>query len=668
MSSLSVGNGRFAFTVDFTGLQSFPALFEQGIPLGTQSEWGWHSFPDTADYSYDETLEYFEFYGRKVPYAVQKQFPERNRNAVNYFRQNPHRLHLGVVGMDFFHSDGSPVKAEEITSVSQTLDPWTGEIHSTFKIDGVPVEVTTFSHQELDLISSLIKSQLIKDGRLKVKLHFPYPTGGHSDSGCNWAEPYNHSSELKTGSNSVIISRQIDNSTYNVNLCWDNQAKIYEKEKHYYYLEPEKGQSQFSFSCGFSPDKTNTDIPSFKETAENSKTEWKKFWLSGGAVDFSGSTDSRALELERRVVLSQYLTKVNCAGNYPPQETGLTYNSWYGKFHLEMFWWHGVHFTLWNRTDLLKKSLNYYIDIAEKAQERAERQGFEGLRWPKMTSPSGVDSPSSVGSFLIWQQPHIIYMAEQCYRIGQDEELLRKYSDIVFETADFMASYTHYDSLNERYILGPLLIPAQERLPFATTINPPLELTYWYMGLKTAQEWRESLNMERKPEWDSVLKGLPLLAQKDGLYLAAESAPDSYKNERYMSDHPSVLGAYGMMPLTPLVDPEIMRQTFNFIWENWHWEDTWGWDFPMVAMTATRLGMPEKAVDALFMDIETNTYLPNGHNYQDERLRLYLPGNGALLSAVAMMCAGYEGCETELPGFPKDGTWNVKWEGLNPLQ
>ena len=48
LSSLSVGNGRFAFTVDVTGLQSFPKQYEKGIPLGTQSDWGWHSFIDTV--------------------------------------------------------------------------------------------------------------------------------------------------------------------------------------------------------------------------------------------------------------------------------------------------------------------------------------------------------------------------------------------------------------------------------------------------------------------------------------------------------------------------------------------------------------------------------------------------------------------------------------------
>lgn len=44
LNSLSVGNGGFAMTVDGTGLQSFPKSYSKGVPLGTMSDWGWHSF------------------------------------------------------------------------------------------------------------------------------------------------------------------------------------------------------------------------------------------------------------------------------------------------------------------------------------------------------------------------------------------------------------------------------------------------------------------------------------------------------------------------------------------------------------------------------------------------------------------------------------------------
>lgn len=95
-------------------------------------------------------------------------------------------------------------------------------------------------------------------------------------------------------------------------------------------------------------------------------------------------------------------------------------------------------------------------------------------------------------------------------------------------------------------------------------------------------------------------------------------------------------------------------------------EHTWGWDFPLVAMNATRLHLPDEAVDALFKKVTTNTYLPDGNNYQDSRLTIYLPGNGGLLSAIALMCAGFDGNTTPTPGFNKKD-WKVKWEGLSPL-
>jgi hypothetical protein len=32
------------------------------------------------------------------------------------------------------------------------------------------------------------------------------------------------------------------------------------------------------------------------------------------------------------------------------------------------------------------------------------------------------------------------------------------------------------------------------------------------------------------------------------------------------------------------------------------------------------------------------------------------------------MIAGWDGApKVNAPGFPQDGTWSVKWEGLNPM-
>ncbi|TCC87380.1 hypothetical protein EZ428_22035 [Pedobacter frigiditerrae] len=668
LSSLSVGNGRFAFTVDATGLQTFPERYEKGVSLGTQSEWGWDSFKNTEGYKIQEAYKYYNQYGRKIPYVVQLNEPQRSKEATNYFRQNVHRLQLGNIGLELIKSNGALASEEDIKNINQTLDPWTSEIKSLFTFEGVSVEVRTFSGQDQDIVSAQVKSDLIKAGRLKIRIRFPYPTGEWSDFGTNQKNEDKHSSSIiSSQQNMGVISHQLDSAAYFTSFSWSGLAKLKKKSKHYFTISPDKSLNSFSFSCLFSPNKSAKAIPTFESIKTNSTSKWKAFWLSGAAVDFQGSTDVRANELERRIILSQYLTKIQCAGDYPPQETGLTYNSWFGKPHLEMHWWHATHFALWGRPGLLTPSMNYYFKVKSKAVQIAELQGFKGARWQKMTDNNGNESPSSIGAMLIWQQPHIITFSELAYRANPNKNILEKYKSLVFATADFMASFANYDPVKKRYVLGPGLIPAQERFKADTTYNPTYELAYWEWALKTAQRWRERSGLKRNTHWDDVIKKLSPLPIKDGVYLATESSPDSYTNPEYKTDHPSVLGTYGMLPETDLLDKKVMRKTFDLVWSTWTWTDTWGWDFPMTAMSAARLGMPEKAVDALMMNIKTNTYLINGHNYQDDRLRIYLPGNGGLLTAVAMMCAGWDGNTVNNPGFPKDGTWKVRWEGFKKM-
>src|SRR5579859_33218 len=120
---LSVGNGEFAFTVDVTGLQSLPHLYESTVPLCTQSQWGWHSSPAPDGLGpADLRLEEFDTYGRQVGYATSSKGQEK---LFNWLRENPHRLNLARIGLLI---DGRPIALEEIGGVRQTLDLWTGTI------------------------------------------------------------------------------------------------------------------------------------------------------------------------------------------------------------------------------------------------------------------------------------------------------------------------------------------------------------------------------------------------------------------------------------------------------------------------------------------------------------------------------------------------------------
>lgn len=275
-----------------------------------------------------------------------------------------------------------------------------------------------------------------------------------------------------------------------------------------------------------------------------------------------------------------------------------------------------------------------------------------------MVGPDGRESPSTVGTYLIWQQPHPIFYAELIYENSKDKKaVLEKYKDLVFATADFMASYAWYDSTNAKYTLGPVLIPAQESLRLDNTINPPFELVYWYWGIKTAQEWKKRLGIEKVTLWSDITDKISELPVQNDLYLCSEDTKDSYQNSRYMSDHPIVSGIKGIMPNTRLVDNRILANTLDTIVKKWNWQTTWGWDFPMLAMSAASINRPDQAMDFLMMDAPKNRYLLNGHNYQDARLSIYLPGNGGLLTAVARMCVDDQ--------FPHNGKWKVRWENLN---
>lgn len=664
LASLSIGNGNFAFTVDPTGLQSFPEKYINGVPLGTQSSWGWHSFPNRQNFSMDETYRAYSFNGKSVNYSVQGHTSSRQNQAVEYFRSNPHRLQLANIGIEFYDTGFRQLPWAEIKNINQQLDLWSGVIRSQYNVLQIPVEVTTVGHPDQDLISFKIRSPLIASNGARIRIRLPSPGGAWKDTGNHWDTLPGQHFSYTMRTNGADILHQLDTSSYSIQVRWKGQARFSEKEPGYFILQPGP-VTDFECSIRFSSNVNGEKLPSFKQTRKASEKKWKSFWMSGGAIDFGTSGDPRARELERRIILSQYLTRLQCASDLPPQETGLTFNSWYGRPHLEMYWWHALHFILWGRPELMEKSLDWFFKALPEAKRLAQRQGFRGARWQKMTDMNAHESPSSVGAFLVWQQPHVIYLCELLYKLFPHQRLLTKYRDLVFESAEFMSDYLAWDSLNKNYRLGPGLIPAQESHDPMTTINPTFELAYWGWALSVAQTWRIRSGLAENKDWAHKLTHLAPLPVQNGIYLAALSAPDSYNNEKYLRDHPSVLGAFAGIPSSGSVDPIIMNRTLDTILKKWNWPSTWGWDYPLIAMAATRLNRPEAAVDALLMDVQKNTYLINGHNYQDPRLTIYLPGNGGLLAAVAMMCAGTE--QRPGPVFPANGSWTIKWEKIKRI-
>ena len=398
-----------------------------------------------------------------------------------------------------------------------------------------------------------------------------------------------------------------------------------------------------------------------------SALHWADFWLKGAAVDFTGSRDPRAHELERRIILSRYLCAIQIGGGMPPQETGLTCNSWYGKHHTEMVWWHVAHFALWGQASKVADTLAWFESCLPRARQTAAERGLRGARWSKMVGPDGRESPGGT-SLIWWNQPHPIHLAELLWRADPRPETLARWRSVVFDTAECMVSMATSEAGTGRRILGPPMWIAQELYDQKLSSNPTYELTQWRWSLETAQAWRVRLGLPRDAAWDDCLRRLPAPTVREDKYVSMESIPDTWSNAESRHDHPSFLMAYGMLP-GPGIDPKLMHNTLLATLAQWRWEvKIWGWDYPMIAMSAARLGEPRAAVDILLRDAPNNRYLPNGHCPQRRDLGVYLPANGSLLAAIAMMAGGWDGAPAgPAPGFPSDGSWTVRAEGFSRL-
>ncbi|QDU56582.1 hypothetical protein [Aeoliella mucimassa] len=664
-SPLQVGNGEFAFAMDITGLQTFPGTQPSDPPLGTMSQWSWHSFSESKRFDYAQTLRNYEVEGRQVSYAT-----DRTSDAGEAFRANPHRFNLARIALKLQDQSGREAEVTDLTQVDQQLDLWTGEVTSRFQFDGEPVEVRTTVAPTSDTLAFTINSPLVRDGRLQVALAFAYPAGV-------WGPPVDaesadeqastrHTTECTPLPHGGYFCRTLDGTQYGVQVA-SNGTLTTTDQSHRFTISHQSADQLEVVVAFHSAPVEPIQLADFATIQESASDYWQQFWNTGGAIDLSGSTDPRWRELERRIVLSQYLTAIQCSGSMPPQETGLLCNSWYGKAHLEMHWWHAAHFAQWGRVELLERSLGWYEQILPAARRIAERQGYAGFRWPKMTGPAGISSPSDVGELLIWQQPHPIYFAELCYRANPTPETLARYREIVEQTAEFMADYAVFDESQHCYALGPVLIPAQEcyegrSKPGVT--NPTFELAYWRWALRTANHWRERLGEPPNQQWEQVASQLARPTVRNGCYTAIGNEP--WLRRR---DHPSMLAAMGVLPNDGWLEPFIMKQTMFDVESDWDWDTTWGWDYPMMAMTAARVGEPAKAIDYLLMETSKNKYLANGHCWQANRLPAYLPANGGLLSATAMMAAGWDQAPkaNDAPGFPHDGGWKVRHDGLERM-
>ena len=569
---VTIGNGDFAITLDQTGTQSLYEIYKD-IPLSTMSNKNWF-YKDKKDIkpSYVDGKAYMLFNLDNDPnYQINRQYP---------FKYSFMQILL--------YDNDKLIDINNIKDVKQELDLYKGIVTSSFNYKEKINKTISFIYQDHDEFNFKLQSD-----NLNLALKFNYP------------------SYTKNGYRLDILP--------NVLVKEDRITLLYDDKNSLSFKLKSSSKYQIVENTLIFDDNNVSFSLALDEIKEGKLLD--EFWKCDNGIIIIDNE-----ELVKKMVLSKYLLHVNSTGIYPPQESGLTYNCWNSKFHLEM---HLIH-SLWNiynnHVDDLVKSFDYYLSIMPSSLKRASLNGYKGLRFPKMTGPDGEDSPSNIGPLLIWQAPHILFMLQEIYYLYNKENIIKKYEPLISGTIDFMISFlTLKDSKYQ--MLDPLL-EACESIPLDRCQNPSFELEYWRYTL------------ERQPKIDTVLYGHQIYdylditskiitpKEDDGIYLKTYGVIDKYD---LYKDHPTE-GFLMSFFKSKIVDKEKMVKTIDYILKNMDLSSYWGWDFPFLGLSLLNCGEIEKSIEVTQLNTINNQYLYNGYNTSPrDDLKAYLPGNGAFL-------------------------------------
>lgn len=568
---VTIGNGDFAITLDQTGTQSLYEIYKD-IPLSTMSNKNWF-YKDKKDIkpSYVDGKAYMLFNLDNDPnYQINRQYP---------FKYSFMQILL--------YDNDKLIDINNIKDVKQELDLYKGIVTSSFNYKEKINKTISFIYQDHDEFNFKLQSN-----NLNLALKFNYP------------------SYTKNGYRLDILP--------NVLVKEDRITLLYDDKNSLSFKLKSSSNYQIVENTLIFDDNNVSFSLALDEIKEGKLLD--EFWKCDNGIIIDNE------ELVKKMVLSKYLLHVNSTGIYPPQESGLTYNCWNSKFHLEM---HLIH-SLWNiynnHVGDLVKSFDYYLSIMPSSLKRASLNGYKGLRFPKMTGPDGEDSPSNIGPLLIWQAPHILFMLQEIYYLYNKENIIKKYEPLISGTIDFMFSFlTLKDSKYQ--MLDPLL-EACESIPLDRCQNPSFELEYWRYTLERQPKIDTVLYGHQRYDYLDITSKIITPKEDDGIYIKTYGVIDKYD---LYKDHPTE-GFLMSFFKSKIVDKEKMVKTIDYILKNMDLSSYWGWDFPFLGLSLLNCGEIEKSIEVTQLNTINNQYLYNGYNTSPrDDLKAYLPGNGAFL-------------------------------------
>ncbi|KAK0380683.1 hypothetical protein CLIM01_01963 [Colletotrichum limetticola] len=607
---LQVGNGDFAFNFDITGTQSL-------VPFNTLSSWGWHK--DALPRNGEKLEEYAGVpvvtHGREVIYDLEDpNLPEISK----WLSANPNRINLGRISLSYKNETLS-----SITEPRQVLDLWNGVTTSSFKVDGEDVKVVTQGDFDTDSVTFDIESVLIFEGTLRVEFDFPFPPI-HKVEKTSDFEVFMGSYQFPDNHTTSIVKPGIDS---------DDTAHIHHTMQETSYYQNLRW-----------PKETPLTLRRIGKQNSNT-TNAHRYGLFPAA---SGKNVTRANGLS---FTAQYNLKLQ-RPSLPSSIRRRNSLDW------QRYWQEGG-----------------FVDLTQSSNPNATELQRRIIlsQWPKMTEPvtKGI-APGETRAYLQWQQPHPIYLAELAYKANQSRETLQRWDRTITSTAQYMASFAWFNNASGKYDLGPPIQGVTENSSPTEISNLAYELAYWQWALNAACNWKKRLEQDCPSAWSRVAENMASPPEYDGLFapwIGGGVNASWWDNPQLNKDPRSVIMLQGMVPDTPLmhkVNPDVGVRTADKVWDVWGDAQIRGWGRNVLAINSARIGNPERAIYHL-----TNfgywTFGDQGFAHRSGPSPSpppYFPGNGGFLLAIGYMAAGWAGSEGHAPGFPKDGSWVVKHEGM----
>ena len=328
----------------------------------------------------------FDTHGREVGYATGHPAKGQEKLRWAWLRENPHRLHLGP----HYRLHGV-CYAKTSVVIEQTLDLWTGNCTVSF------ASRTCRSMSSRSSILNVIACvyRWMANGPLAIAIEVPIRFAGYHRRRIG-----NRTDRHRTIEEGGQLRCELDADEV-LGTCHHGRAIRLESRRVRIAASARRRTLEPRGRVLAAVDRGDSRSAGPRRARRATIGHWRGFWQSGAAIDFSGSRDPRAKELERRTVLSQYLTAIQsselrCPRKRPDSPATVGTASIISKCTGGML-----------RISRCGIAANFssaaWVGITRfcRQREKAKQQGYTGARWPKMTAPDGRGSPSPVGEMLI---------------------------------------------------------------------------------------------------------------------------------------------------------------------------------------------------------------------------------------------------------------------------